>query len=735
MGETLTYTFNVENTGNVTLTSLSITDPDLDVAATCTATTLAPGDTTSCQGSSDTILADLNAGSITNTATASANDPGGNAVNSLQAQATAMATQAPALSLVKSASPDTYSKVGDTITYTYKLTNDGNVTLSTISTTDSELGSVCDVTTLAPTGMETCTAQLTITQAHIDARSVTNTAQASGQDPQGQTVSSNEVSTTVNALLGSITIVKTLQGGTLQSSQSFDFDGGSLGSFSLPEGGNFDKSFVDLQSVQYTVVETSQPNKAWSVSSITCDAQKFTVVDNTVIIDLGPGENVMCTFTNVFDQVDEKMELVTKLFLHRRVDNLLTHGPDRARLIRRLGPQTIGGSGNSGGTPPLKVTGQYDNQTTDIGRQTVGLNEGGAADTPLSNIGGNYNSHAADNDQQTVGTKYGGATGTLPIGLTGQYNNQTTDLKFSTSLFEIMQDAVSRKQAELSKIDKKLALQSQALDNAILTTRPGLNIWAEGHVTRYDDSTAGINREGDFKILYLGADYALSENIVIGGLVQVDRTYEELVDMVDLSGEVEGDGWLIGPYVGIRLTPGLLFDARFAWGQSDNRIALDDDALGFRTGEFDTERWLATARLTGNWSYGGLLVTPSAELAYGMEDQDAYKNSLGQDVRANEISIGRLTFGPEISYTATTEDGSTIRPHVSIEGIWNFDTKEFVADGSVKETEDFRAKIEGGIIFQQKNGYSIRAAGHYDGIGDDDLESYGGEVTVNVPLN
>src|SRR5438445_8333587 len=83
---------------------------------------LAPGATTTFNTTHAITQADLDAGSITNSATVSGND-----VTSPSASATVTATQTKALTLAKSPSPTTYSSVGTVITYTYTITNSGNV--------------------------------------------------------------------------------------------------------------------------------------------------------------------------------------------------------------------------------------------------------------------------------------------------------------------------------------------------------------------------------------------------------------------------------------------------------------------------------------------------------------------------------------------------------------------------------------------------------------------------------
>ena len=126
--------------------------------------------------------ADLDAGSVTNHATATATF-GNNTVTSNQAQATVTATQTRALAIEKTAQEATYAAVGAVIHYSYKVTNAGNVTLHdpiTVSD-DKAANESCPALPaggLAPGAWITCSASYTITQADLDAGSLTNVASA-----------------------------------------------------------------------------------------------------------------------------------------------------------------------------------------------------------------------------------------------------------------------------------------------------------------------------------------------------------------------------------------------------------------------------------------------------------------------------------------------------------------------------------------------------------------------------
>ena len=135
-----------------------------------------------------------------------------------------------------------------------------------------------------------------------------------------------------------------------------------------------------------------------------------------------------------------------------------------------------------------------------------------------------------------------------------------------------------------------------------------------------------------------------------------------------LGTSASGQGWMAGPYMSARLTRNLFFDARAAWGRSDNRV----DPLGIYTDSFSTDRSLVSGKLTGNWSFGALQFRPSAEVIYFHETQKAYVNQINIAIPEQSISLGRFTFGPEVAYRMRAPNGGIVEPFIGVKGVWDF---------------------------------------------------------------
>ncbi|MFI5620538.1 hypothetical protein [Streptomyces sp. NPDC051567] len=197
-GQTIHYTYTVTNTGGVTLTGVSVDDltPAVNVSA-CANTTLAPGAMTTCQGTYTTAAVDVTAKNIPDQATATGNDPGGQPAT---ATSNEVNTPLAALSVVKDSTETEFTAAGQTIHYTYTVTNTGAVPLTGLSVQDDGPGSpavTCPPGPLAPNASVDCTATYTTTAADVTAGEIVDTATASTTAPSGRTITGTSNTVTI----------------------------------------------------------------------------------------------------------------------------------------------------------------------------------------------------------------------------------------------------------------------------------------------------------------------------------------------------------------------------------------------------------------------------------------------------------------------------------------------------------------------------------------------------------
>ena len=220
-GETISYAFSITNSGNVTLTDVSLADTvgGVTLSGGPTIATLAVGatDTTTFTGSYTITQADIDAGEFLNTATATGTDSNDEPVSDPDDETVAL-PQAPALTLVKTGtfndeSGDGFADAGETISYAFSIANSGNVTLTDVTLADTVGGvTISGGPTIASlavgaTDTTTFTGSYTLTQADVDAGDFLNTATATGTDSNGDDVSDPDDETVT--LPGDIDIVKT----------------------------------------------------------------------------------------------------------------------------------------------------------------------------------------------------------------------------------------------------------------------------------------------------------------------------------------------------------------------------------------------------------------------------------------------------------------------------------------------------------------------------------------------
>ncbi|SDY04226.1 conserved repeat domain-containing protein/gliding motility-associated C-terminal domain-containing protein, partial [Lutibacter oricola] len=208
VGDIITYTFTVFNTGNVNLSNVVISDPLISDSPIAVVGLLEPYDNATVDAYYTITQEDIDNGSVSNTATVICDDVLGNKVSDVSDNGDAVdgddnptiteLEQKPSIAIIKTAifnddNSDGYAQAGETITYSFTIRNIGNVALSNITVVDPLPGVTVYGNSITLEAGEvddsTFTATYSITQDDINNGSVTNQASVSGSSIKGIVVS------------------------------------------------------------------------------------------------------------------------------------------------------------------------------------------------------------------------------------------------------------------------------------------------------------------------------------------------------------------------------------------------------------------------------------------------------------------------------------------------------------------------------------------------------------------
>ncbi|GAA2235414.1 hypothetical protein GCM10010401_04110 [Rarobacter faecitabidus] len=234
IGETISYSFSVENTGNITLAPVTLADPLLGWTAQACVASLAPGATATCSstGSHSIVVGDLAAGHVQNTATARGVSPHNPSLTVTDDDSANVLTPArPELTVTKAYSisgADSLADEGETVTFTFSVTNTGNVPLTNVTITDPLAGLTLSLTnapcvsSLAVGATASCaaTATYTVTRADLRRPGIPNTAYANATSPgsiPNPTQAQHSVTVPAGPARAGITLIKIVDNGTTGS--------------------------------------------------------------------------------------------------------------------------------------------------------------------------------------------------------------------------------------------------------------------------------------------------------------------------------------------------------------------------------------------------------------------------------------------------------------------------------------------------------------------------------------
>lgn len=234
------------------------------------------------------------------------------------------------------------------------------------------------------------------------------------------------------------------------------------------------------------------------------------------------------------------------------------------------------------------------------------------------------------------------------------------------------------------------------------------NTWAE--------ITSSWSGDDSYTLGTIGAHGFVNPNLLIGGMLQFDRAE-------DSANNASGTGYMIGPYFVAQVPDQpLFFEGRLLYGQTDNEIS----PLGTYTDSFETERWLAQLRATGEYQVQNTTLMPLLDFTYTDDTQKAYTDSLGNTIPGQTVSLMQLSAGMDFSTPLPVSMGA-LDLTGGLSGIYSS------SDGAAAapEFENWRGRTHLGLNYGLPNGARLSATTFYDGLGTD-YESYGASIGFDM---
>ncbi len=494
---------------------------------------------------------------------------------------------------------------------------------------------------------------------------------------------------------------------------------------------------LSLNAGVYTV--SSTPPDGFGFTSISCsdNDSSGSAATRSATIQLAAAETVICTFASANSR--QKTTDVIQKFMARRNDLLLSNGPDAGRQIDRLleAGEHAGGLGASRSEPQPhglgasrlsgEAAGSVGSPTT--GRPGLGSTALGAH--ALNSASAGQKVYEERGPSRSASSTW--ETAAAPTAWTGANQDESSSrVALSGSLSQMMRMSA---ESEKRKVDSARATSGSAEPGSdrLPSSRPlysPFDFWFQGQFTRFSDGTGNNQADGHFGVLHIGADYIFNPKFLLGVQAQFDTMR---LRSTSQAYEIEGKGWMIGPYTTIRLSEHLFLQARAAAGQSSNTVS---PYLTY-TDNFVTTRWLASATLVGRWQVDKWQFRPAASVSFIQDVSKAYVDSLGVNIPSVKSSLGQFKIGPEVSYQHVFESGWTIEPRAGLQAIWNFASDGNGADfgGSLAGPKEIRGRAELGLKVQTRDGVGVDLSGSYDGIGSKSYQALSGKATVRIPLN
>ena len=245
-----------------------------------------------------------------------------------------------------------------------------------------------------------------------------------------------------------------------------------------------------------------------------------------------------------------------------------------------------------------------------------------------------------------------------------------------------------------------------------LVSDPDWPVWFHLSGARVTD----LSSRSDYVFGAAGSHRKVNDNTLLGLMLEIDH-----VSQSDGTSQIEGTGWMFGPYFVTRLPDQpLYFEGRLLAGMTHNNIRPN----GTYTDQFDTRRILAQLKVAGQLDYETVILTPSLSGAYTRDTQMAYTDSFGNRIPEQGIELLQLEMGLELE-TETTIMGHPWLLGGGISGLYSRTSGSGSALNLIAGHDGGRARLDLSGSTEIRGGGQLKLEAFYDGIGASGYEAMG----------
>ncbi|WP_029375443.1 Ig-like domain-containing protein [Oceanicola sp. S124] len=391
---------------------------------------------------------------------------------------------------------------------------------------------------------------------------------------------------------------------------------------------------------------------------------------------------------------------------------------------------STGGDASYSGRESLTVAASFSEPVT--GFEIADVQVSGGSVTGLSGSGADYVLTV-----QSSGT--GDLTLHLPAGAAedaaGNLSEASNLLSLTNTVVEESREAIAR--FLIQRNAALLASQPRLTDlmggdtgrSFALQASPGMfnfsfdgalsrSVWMQLDARR----SSGDGLRSDYLFGVIGTHVIASDQFVAGAMLQFDHMGTRGSDPA-----IEGTGWLAGPYVAGRIgAQPLRYEARLLYGQTSNNMTLG------ATPEvhFETERWLAQARLAGRITRGIYTLEPSLGVAHVEDRQKAYEDGFGNPVAGQTAALTEIDLGLDVSWPVTVASGElSLTGGIAV--VWAKTHTRNAPLGTEFDIDGLRGRLSFGLGGRTHSGLTYALGLDYDGLGSDQ-ESLGAKLEVGL---